>query len=106
MDWKIEFLEDAVEDLQKLDAPVQKEVLKGIIKVSQNPLPNSEGGYGKPLGNHSATKLAGCCKIKFKNSGIRVVYRTDKKNDVMLIIIISVRSEDYVYIHADTRLGR
>lgn len=64
MNWEIVFHEEAIEDLKKLDASLRKEVLKGIQKVSQNPLPNTEGGYGKPLRNDSITKLAGCYKIK------------------------------------------
>ena len=50
------------------------QVLKAIEKVSQNPLPNYEGGYGKPLGNRVASQLAGYYKIKLRKSGLRVVY--------------------------------
>lgn len=96
MNWEIVFHEEAIEDLKKLDASLRKEVLKGIQKVSQNPLPNTEGGYGKPLRNDSITKLAGCCKIKYRDSGIRVVYKVNNKNDVMFIIIISVRTDNIV----------
>ena len=49
--WKIKYHPDAEKDLKKLDDSVKKIVLKGIIKVSENPLPKNEGGYGKPLGN-------------------------------------------------------
>ncbi len=48
--WKVKIVEEAVKDFQSLDRSVQKQVLKGIIKVSQNPLPSPKG-YGKPLGN-------------------------------------------------------
>lgn len=50
MTWRIEFLEEATKDMKKLDHSVQVQVLKGIRKVSKNPLPAEEGGYGKPLG--------------------------------------------------------
>ena len=50
MIWKIEFIKEAEEDLKHLDHSIQIQVLKGINKVSKNPLPVSEGGYGKPLG--------------------------------------------------------
>ncbi|MGN1203519.1 MAG: type II toxin-antitoxin system RelE/ParE family toxin [Lachnospiraceae bacterium] len=76
MTWNIEFLEEAEKDMKKLDHSVQIQVLKGIQKVSQNPLPAEEGGYGKPLGNKSGTKLTNLLKIKFRDLGIRVVYKT------------------------------
>ena len=55
MTWKIEFLEEAKKDLLRLNHSTQIQVLKGISKVAQNPLPVSEGGYGKPLGNKGKT---------------------------------------------------
>ena len=51
MTWRVEFLEEALKDIKKLDNSVKKQVLKGIQKVSKNPLTTEEGGYGKPLGN-------------------------------------------------------
>ena len=46
MIWSIEFLEEAEKDMKKLDHSAQIQVLKGIRKVSQNPLSVREGGYG------------------------------------------------------------
>ncbi len=57
MTWIIEFLEEAEKDMKKLDHSVQIQVLKGIKKVSQNPLPVEKGGYGKALGNKRGIKL-------------------------------------------------
>jgi len=103
MDWKVEFYEEAIKDINKLDKAVQKQVMAGIQKVKTNPLPTTEGGYGKPLGNHGGIKLSGCYKIKFRDSGIRVVYKTDNENGVMVIIIVSVRADNYVYEQARLR---
>lgn len=64
MIWNITFLEEALEDLKKLDGSVRVQVLKGIRKVSQNPLPASQGGYGKPLGHKNGTNLTNLLKIK------------------------------------------
>ena len=44
MTWSIEFLEEAQRDMKKLDHSAQIQVLKGITKVSGNPLPPEEGG--------------------------------------------------------------
>lgn len=53
MIWGIEFLEEAEKDMKKLDNSVRIQVMKGIKKVSNNPLPAEEGGYGKPLGSRN-----------------------------------------------------
>lgn len=73
MTWSVEFLDEAEKDMKKLDHSVQIQVLKGIRKVSQNPLFTEEGGYGKPLGNKSGVNLTNFMKIKFRDLGIRVV---------------------------------
>ena len=100
MNWNIEFLEEAQQDLKKLDGSVRIQVLKGIKKVSQNPLPFSQGGYGKPLGNKSGTNLF---KFKFKDLGIRIVYKIEIVNSVMKIIVISARTDEQVYKEAQPR---
>ncbi len=100
MTWKIEFLEEAKKDLLRLNHSTQIQVLKGISKVAQNPLPVSEGGYGKPLGNKGKTKLTNLLKIKFKDLGIRVVYKIERTETEMLIIIIAARAHNEL-LHPD-----
>ena len=46
--WKVKYLKEFEKDLKKIDKSLYEVVFKGIDKVSENPLPNSEGGYGKP----------------------------------------------------------
>lgn len=103
MTWSIEFLEEAEKDMKKLDRSIQIQVLKGIQKVSQNPLPAEEGGYGKPLGNKSGTNLTNLMKIKFRNLGIRVVYKVERVDGVMKIIVVSARTDEQVYKEAAKR---
>ena len=103
MTWSIEFLEEAEKDMKKLDHSVQIQVLKGIQKVSQNPLPAEEDGYGKPLGNKSGTRLTNLLKIKFRDLGIRVVYKIMRVDGVMKIIVVSARTDDQVYKEAAKR---
>ena len=79
MTWNIEFLEEAKKDLKKLDHSVQLQVVKGIEKVRKNPLPTDKGGYGKPLGNKNGINLTNLLKIKFRDLGIRVVYKSLRK---------------------------
>ncbi|HCX61242.1 hypothetical protein [Sedimentibacter sp.] len=52
MEWKAEYTKNASDDLKNLDKTQQMQVIKAIKKTSENPLPKTEGGYGKPLGNH------------------------------------------------------
>mgnify|MGYP002744677533 FL=1 len=103
MRWQIEYLEEAKKDLKKLDRSAQIIVLKGIDKVSENPLPAQQGGYGKPLGNKSGTNLTNLLKIKFRDIGIRVVYKVEYTDTVMKIIVISARADEQVYKEATKR---
>lgn len=103
MTWSIEFLEEAENDMKKLDHSVRLQVLKGIRKVSRNPLSVQEGGYGKPLGNKSGTNLTNLLKIKFRDLGIRVVYKVIRVDGVMKIIVVSARTDEQVYKEAGKR---
>ena len=49
--WTVEYMEEAKKDIKDLDNSQTSQVIKAIDRVSQNPLPNTEGGYGKLLGN-------------------------------------------------------
>ena len=98
MTWQVQFLEAAQKDFERLDGSQKQETAKAICKVSQNPLPASEGGYGKPLGAHAAANLVGLLKIKLKRSGIRI--------DHMLIIVIGLRSDSAVYKTAARRIAK
>jgi mRNA interferase RelE/StbE len=106
MNWTVKFLAEANDDLLKLDGSVRPQILKGIQRVCQNPLPDYQGGYGKPLGNQSGTDLSGLMKIKFKKVGIRVVYKVEYSDNVMKVIIISARSDNQVYIEAEKRRNK
>ena len=50
MSWDILYSKEAKKDLGSLSHNQPIVVVKAIEQVSQNPLPQSEGGYGKPLG--------------------------------------------------------
>ena len=49
MKWTLEYINEAKKDLKKLDGSVRTVVVRAIEKVSQNPLPREDGGYGKSL---------------------------------------------------------
>ena len=89
--------------MKKLERSASIQVLKGIQKVSRNPLPVQEGGYGKPLGNKNGANLTNLLKIKFRDLGIRVVYKVERVEDVMKIIVVSARTDEQVYREAAKR---
>ena len=97
MNREIHYSDEAKTDLRDLDGSQRKSVLKAIKKVSQNPLPVNEGGYGKPLGNKHGKDLTGLCKIKLMKEGIRVVYALIRTETSMKIVVIAARSDDEVY---------
>ena len=103
MTWNVEFIDEAKKDMKNLDHSTQIQVLKGIKKASQNPVSIYEGGYGKPLGHRGGTNLTGLLKIKFRDLGIRVVYKVEYSDTVMRIIIVSLRTDDQVYKEAEKR---
>jgi len=101
--WKIEYLREALEDIKRLDQIQRVQVVKAINKVAKNPLPQSEGGYGKPLGNRGTTNLAGYCKIKLLKLGLRIVYQVVREDNVMKVIVVSARADDEAYLLAQKR---
>ncbi len=96
MGWKIRITDEARKEYYKLDKAIRKQVLAGIYKVSQAPLP-SPNGYGKPLGNKGESNLTGFFKIKYRGIGIRVVYTLSVTEAVMNIVVISQREDNYCY---------
>ncbi len=106
MNWKLEYLPEAEKDLKDFDGIQRILVLKAIKKVQQNPLPIDEQGYGKPLGNHSNTNLAGLLKIKLRSAGLMVVYQLRRTESSMIVIVIGVRADEEVYDLARKRADK
>lgn len=106
MIWNLKYLPEAEKDLKDLDGSQRILVLKAIKKVLQNPLPVDENGYGKPLGNHNRTSLSSFLKIKLKASGLRVVYKLQRAEDTMLVVVIGIRADEEVYEIAQKRAVR
>lgn len=101
--WKVEYLREALADIKQLDQGQRIQVIKAINKVAVNPLPQTEGGYGKPLGKKGGTNLTGYCKIKLLKLGLRVVYYLVRENNSMRIVVVSARADDEVYLLAQKR---
>lgn len=106
MSWAVDYLPEALQDLRELDGSQRLLIRKAIAKVSSNPLPVFEGGYGKPLGNKGGTDLTGLLKIKLRSAGLRVVYTLVRKDEQMLVVVIGARADDEVYEVAEKRAGK
>ena len=102
--WTVEFTTEAENDIDSLDRSQRLQVDKAIYKVSKNPLPQIEGGYGKPLGNKQSKNLTGLLKIKLVKLGIRIVYRIIRTDEIMKIIVVAARADDEVYEIAARRM--
>ena len=103
MTWKLKYLPEAIDDLNKIDNSVKPQIIKGIKKVLENPISKNEGGYGTPLGNKNNTNLTGLYKIKFRGIGQRVVYLLERNEKTMTVIIVSVREDGKVYKETEKR---
>ena len=103
MSWEVNYLPEADKDIAALARKQQIIVQKAIKKVKENPLPQSEGGYGKPLGHKHGTNLTNFLKIKLRGEGIRIVYKLIRTQTQMLIVVVGIREDDEVYEIAQRR---
>jgi mRNA interferase RelE/StbE len=104
---RIDYSEDAVADLEKIDGAARKAILKAI----RNKLGTAPEQYGQPLGRRSDIgSLIPFRKLKVgQNSTYRVVYyvqHDDHPDDPIWVIvwIVAKRSDDEVYREAKARL--
>jgi len=101
--WNVVFLPAAEKERDEMESSARIQVDKAIRKVSQNPLPKSEGGYGNPLGHKQGKNLTGLLKIKLKKLGIRVVYKLVREKETMCIIVVAARADSEAYETAEFR---
>ena len=104
MNWELDYLPEARKDIKGLDRNQQILVSKAVKKVKTNPLPQGEGGYGKPLGHKAGRNLTNLLKIKLKKEGIRIVYKLIRTDTRMLIVVVGVREDEEVYEIAKRRM--
>ena len=97
MNWELKYLSEAEKDFLSLSHNQQLIVAKAIKKVKTNPLPQNEGGYGKPLGHKQSINLTGFLKVKLRGAGIRIVYKLIRTETKMLVIVIGMREDEEVY---------
>jgi len=104
MSYTIKFSPEAEKDLKTFNPAQERQIGIQIKKFSLNPLPQNEGGYGKPLGNKRGRNLTGCFKIVLMKLGIRIVYKLIRTETEMEIIVIAARADEEVYDIAAKRV--
>ncbi|SJN25040.1 hypothetical protein FM115_03205 [Marinilactibacillus psychrotolerans 42ea] len=96
MVYKVEFIEEAIQDFKKLDRSQQILIRKSILKIEK---------YGMQVGEDLRGELSGCRKLKHKKAGLRVVFRETKNGlGIIQILAIGKRSDKEVYKSATKRL--
>lgn len=93
MTYKLEFLEEALKEWNKLNSTVQQQFKKKLLSVVENPkIPKNK------LSGHPSRY-----KIKLRSIGYRLVYEVIDDEIVVLIIAVGKRENNAVYDKADQR---
>ena len=70
------------------------------------PCPSTRAATESPSATNNDNDLTGLFKIKFRDLGLRVVYKTEMVDSRMKIIVVSARSDDQVYREAARRRSK
>lgn len=93
MTYKLEFLEEALTEWNKLNLSVKQPLKKKLEKVLDNPKVPKNKLSGHP----------NRYKIKLRSIGYRLVYEVIDDQVVVLVIAVGKRENDAVYQAADLR---
>ena len=93
MNYKLEFLEQAFDEWQKLNPSIKQQFKKKLTKLLDNP-----GIPKKKLSGH-----ANRYKIKLRSIGYRLVYEVVDNEIIVLVIAIGKRENNAIYRSAGSR---
>lgn len=93
MSYSLEFLEQALDEWNKLNENVRQPLKKKLIKVLENPRVAKNKLSGHP----------NRYKIKLRSIGYRLVYEVIDHEVVVLVIAVGRRENNVVYDDANTR---
>ncbi len=95
---------DALKEYEKLDSSVLT-----IVNDAIDELEIRADEIGKELRNNNDTRLAGCKEIKFRDAGIRIIYKVTNEIvhvlRIVYVLTIQKRDKSKVFKIADRRLG-
>ena len=95
------FIEEAKKDYRKLDGSVKKLVNVALAKMGER-----ADELGEDLTKKRDIDLIGCRKIKFRDAGIRIVYRiVGDRAEIAEILVVGKREDNEVYKLAAKRLA-
>ncbi|HAC7000516.1 TPA: type II toxin-antitoxin system RelE/ParE family toxin [Salmonella enterica subsp. enterica serovar Derby] len=95
MSYEIEFFEEALNEWRRLDSSIRDQLKKKLSKLLEEPRRPANRLHG----------LDGCYKIKLRSAGVRLVYKVEDGELVILVIAIGKRDKSVVYDTARTRLS-
>jgi len=93
MSYELDFLEDALEEWNKLNSSIKQPLKKKLMKVLENPRVPKNKLSGHP----------NRYKIKLRSVGYRLVYEVIDDEVVVLVIAVGRRENNAVYNSADLR---
>lgn len=99
MKYEIHFHKKAKKEYDKLDNSIRKIFDATLKKIAEDP-ENFSHSY---LSNQNDSDLAGCCKIKLRKLGYRLVYEVIDEKVQIYVIAIGKREESIVYKEASKR---
>ncbi len=93
MSYELDFLEEALEEWNKLNPSIKQPFKKKLMKVLENPRVPKNKLSGHP----------NRYKIKLRSVGYRLVYEVIDDVIVVLVIAVGKRENNVVYNTADSR---
>ena len=98
MNYKLELLAEADDDIDKFSNREKILIYKQFKKISSSP------ELGEILGNKNSCDLSGCRKMYADKKKIRIVYRIIDNKIIIEVIAVGKRSEMEVYKKASKRV--
>ena len=95
MTYEIEFYEAALNEWNRLDASIREQLKKKLAKLVAEPHRPANRLRG----------LDGCYKIKLRTAGVRLVYKVEDGEFIILVIAVGKRDKNAVYNIALDRLS-
>lgn len=95
MIYEIEFYEEALNEWKRLDATIREQLKKKLSKLVKEPHRPANRLRG----------LNGCYKIKLRSAGVRLVYKVEDGEFIIVVVAVGKRDKNTVYDAALERLS-